>query len=106
MIKLTEDQYNRLLEYAKYSLKSPCNGNKCIIKCSGNWCLNKQKFDSSRRNKFQNTEDIIHADKDVYALELNMEDLLWKEAKIKKLEKEIKELNKEINSTKRRMLKG
>jgi len=105
MIKLTEDQYDRLWEYAKYEMKSPCHSPKCIVRCSSS-CLEKQKFDSSRRNKFQNTEDIIHADKDVYILELNMEDVLWKEAKIKKLEKEIKELNKEINSTKRRMLKG
>ncbi len=33
MIKLTEDQYDRLWEYAKYEMKSPCHSPKCIVRC-------------------------------------------------------------------------
>lgn len=102
-VKITKEQFDRLLEYAKYELKCPCNSSKCVIRCSLG-CVEKREFDTKRTNKFQYTEDLIKKDKDIRILELKMEELFHKEKQLKELQKEIKGLQSDINKRKKQLL--
>ena len=104
MIKLTEDQYEQICEYAKMYSKSPCNN--CIIQCAPTYCTAKNRHDANLKNKFPYTEELIHTNQDVWSLVIEMSEAIKKENKLKELQKELTKLKKHINSTKRRMLRG